>query len=404
MFITEHGTMPAPRKSSISSNEYMEIRRQQNKDAQRRWREKKKIERETEAAASSSQNNRQGKTQKVRSRKASTSTASSGSPQQQVSHTFSQDNLQPKSSHTYTFHQFNLPHPAYAPALHHPHSRTECIDKSPSFDKQRRLSSSPQYPPSSLARLTWSEMIELAYHHSTVQQGTSSVINLPSCNFAQAFVENARMMGLDIGYACDPSSSSSSNFIARDWTHYQHERRFDNQKRKNSIIDPVSDVSNASPVSASHSPKDTLTEKGFIRLPPPFTLSEKRLPWDKIPKNMHPTEAQLRIDHHPFIDIAFPWPSMREKILTMLANDIIDQADLYEDCFLSGLPGSSNQELAFLAWGTDLSDPFAWEISERFAQKWWFLLDEEMIYRSNWWRKQRGLPALRQGERKTRLL
>ena len=73
MLATQRGTMPAPRKSSITSDEYMEIRRQQNKDAQRRWREKKRMEKEAEEIARS----KTKKIQRERSRNASISTTES---------------------------------------------------------------------------------------------------------------------------------------------------------------------------------------------------------------------------------------------------------------------------------------------------------------------------------------
>ncbi|PWN38616.1 uncharacterized protein FA14DRAFT_153935 [Meira miltonrushii] len=400
--------MPAPRKSSITSDEYMEIRRQQNKDAQRRWREKKRIEKEAEEEISRSKvHSTHKKVQKERSRNASTSTGGS-SPKQVATIDMQQHTSSPQPG----YHSSNAPHPAYAPAFQHsmliepPYRRTSLA---PPFDPMlgRRLLIASQHPTFNLANLSWSEVIALAYQQSPNQEGTSPGLTLPFSNFAQAFVENARMVGMDVGYACDPSSSS---FISQDCAKYQSDKRFGDMRRRNSMVGPHSNglrkraESNASSSSSAHSPRNGFGENGFTHLPPPSTLMDKRLRWENIPLNMHPTEAQLRIDHHPFIDIAFPWPSMREKILTMLASSIIDEGDLCDDCFQSGLPGNPNQEPAFLIWGTDYSDPFAWEVGEKFAQKWWFLLDEEIIYRSNWWRKQRGLPALQRGERKARLL
>jgi hypothetical protein len=48
------------------------------------------------------------------------------------------------------------------------------------------------------------------------------------------------------------------------------------------------------------------------------------------------------------------------------------------------------QNGAMAVWGDVAWDPLGWEVSEDFTQKWWFLLDEEVIRASNFWRRQRG--------------
>ncbi|UZJ53733.1 hypothetical protein CBS101457_003053 [Exobasidium rhododendri] len=62
---------------------------------------------------------------------------------------------------------------------------------------------------------------------------------------------------------------------------------------------------------------------------------------------------------------------------------------------LAGLPGSMILEPAFHIWGDDPMDEEAWEVSETFAQKWWFLLDDKILRRTAWWRRQRGLPPIK---------
>ncbi|MCO5566261.1 hypothetical protein L7F22_019937 [Adiantum nelumboides] len=363
------------------------------------------MEKEAEEALRSTKQQQQRKVQKERSRNGSTSTTGSSPKDTTMQQQQRSPTIYPNGFYQHQQPQYpTAPHPAYAPAFQH--QRSSPLD--PILG--RRLLAASQNPTFNLANLTWSEVVALAYHHSPIQEGTSSSgLTLPFSNFAKSFVENARMIGLDVGFACDPSSSS---FISQDWSKYQSDKRFGEIRRRNSMVGTNSiglrkrAESNASSSSSANSPRNPFGENNsFTHLPPPSTLMEKRLYWEDIPTNMHPTEAQLRIDHHPFIDIAFPWPSMREKILTMLASSIIDEGDLCDDCFQSGLPGNpNNPEPAFLIWGTDYSDPFAWEVGEKFAQKWWFLLDEEIIYRSNWWRKQRSLPPLQRGERKARLL
>lgn len=45
-------------------------------------------------------------------------------------------------------------------------------------------------------------------------------------------------------------------------------------------------------------------------------------------------------------------------------------------------------------WGTQSWDERGWEISESFATKWWFLMNEEVLGTTNFWRAARGEPVL----------
>lgn len=40
-------------------------------------------------------------------------------------------------------------------------------------------------------------------------------------------------------------------------------------------------------------------------------------------------------------------------------------------------------------WGSTPWDDRGWEIGERFALKWWFLLDDEILKTTNFWRGAR---------------
>jgi hypothetical protein len=41
-------------------------------------------------------------------------------------------------------------------------------------------------------------------------------------------------------------------------------------------------------------------------------------------------------------------------------------------------------------WGSTPWDTLAWEVGPEFARKWWFLMDNEILRASNFWRRQRG--------------
>lgn len=117
-----------------------------------------------------------------------------------------------------------------------------------------------------------------------------------------------------------------------------------------------------------------------------------KVKWDTIPETMYPTALQLVEEHHPFIDISFVWPTVRDKVLTLLKNGL-DEDAICTDMMMGGLlPGA---EPSFMVWGNDTMDVDSWEVSERFATKWWFLFEPEIIKRTNWWRKQRGLHPIR---------
>lgn len=100
-------------------------------------------------------------------------------------------------------------------------------------------------------------------------------------------------------------------------------------------------------------------------------------PFMAVPEPLRPTPLQELIPHLPYIDV-IPLRSMRDKILSSLA--AINELQLCLDL----------QEGAMMVWGEVAWDPRGWEVSQQFTQRWWFLLDEEMIRTTNFWRRQRG--------------
>ncbi|KAL7949281.1 hypothetical protein V8C42DRAFT_310466 [Trichoderma barbatum] len=105
------------------------------------------------------------------------------------------------------------------------------------------------------------------------------------------------------------------------------------------------------------------------------------------PTSLEPTLLQKTIPHPPLIDI-IPFPGVRNRLIRSL--DVIDLAKLSED-LVDG---------AFRVWGHAAWDGTGWEVSETFAQRWWFLMDEQIINVTNFWRRQRleGALILNSGE------
>ncbi|KAF3008453.1 hypothetical protein E8E13_003809 [Curvularia kusanoi] len=152
---------------------------------------------------------------------------------------------------------------------------------------------------------------------------------------------------------------------------------------------------------------------------------------DSLPANLRPVPAQLVIPHHPALDI-LPWPTMREKLILLLALPskmrplIVQEEDddgtqtlgtwpISEQ--LSGSKGAGQSKAITqlvqdlddfqdgggirvhgnsVAWGesNELIEE-VWEVGESFYRKWWFCLDQRIIDQSNKRRKERGLGRLR---------
>jgi hypothetical protein len=142
-----------------------------------------------------------------------------------------------------------------------------------------------------------------------------------------------------------------------------------------------------------------------------------------LPANLWPVPVQKIIPHHPALDL-LPWPTMREKLICMLAmpsnlrppvareedddgrwpsmngftsvsqskaiTQLVQDLDDFQDG--GGLIVHGNS----VAWGQ--GNEFveeAWEVGESFYRKWWFCLDEKIVAQSNRQRQERGLGRLR---------
>lgn len=100
------------------------------------------------------------------------------------------------------------------------------------------------------------------------------------------------------------------------------------------------------------------------------------------PTAIRPTSQQQSVPHKPYIDM-LPWPLLRDRMLASLVS-------INEDEFCRDMISNKIR-----IWGSTPWDPTGWEVSEDFAQKWWFLIDESIIRVSNFWRSQRGEASLR---------
>ncbi|EXJ90887.1 hypothetical protein A1O1_03993 [Capronia coronata CBS 617.96] len=100
-------------------------------------------------------------------------------------------------------------------------------------------------------------------------------------------------------------------------------------------------------------------------------------PIERLPPTIIPTLNQQTIPHRPYVDM-LPWPSVRDRLL--VTRSAINELEFVQDMSLDGLK----------IWGSTPWDPMAWEIGPAFARKWWFLLDDNIMHTTNFWRRQRG--------------
>lgn len=186
----------------------------------------------------------------------------------------------------------------------------------------------------------------------------SSQICLPKFHLAQALSENAERMGIPNNVLTDYWSIST---IQQGW--------------ESNVKEEQTQMFIPTNINVKRS-KTCLTVEDY--------QSISNWKFDRIPSNMLPTPAQLSIEHHPYIDCVFPWASMRSKIL-LLMETIFTEEELCQETLTSH---ERYGEPAFTVWGDDPMDENSWEVSQSFASNWWFLLDRQIIKRTNWWRRQ----------------
>ena len=116
-----------------------------------------------------------------------------------------------------------------------------------------------------------------------------------------------------------------------------------------------------------------------------FNLSGPLMSAVHLPASLFPSQKQITIIHHPWIDL-LPILSLREAVLARTG--LIDEDELCADFHGAN---ASSQEVALCVWG-EAWDPSAYEFSEAILRKWSWIATEcpDIIKASNHWRKLRG--------------
>lgn len=94
--------------------------------------------------------------------------------------------------------------------------------------------------------------------------------------------------------------------------------------------------------------------------------------------DLAPTQLQLEIQHHPYIDV-IPFSEFRNNILLALDSDALDEEELCGDV-----------ERYLRIWGRLVWDARSYEFALEFLEKWGWLVDGDVVGVSNFWRAQRG--------------
>ncbi|KAJ6104349.1 hypothetical protein N7523_010669 [Penicillium sp. IBT 18751x] len=121
--------------------------------------------------------------------------------------------------------------------------------------------------------------------------------------------------------------------------------------------------------------------------------------------DLRPSREQITVKHHPCIDI-LPFPTLRNNFITH--QDEFDEDELFMDVF-DGLvcwggagigKRDRNINTGIVSTGTPW-DVRSWEAKEWFLKKYWILLggeDGELVRQSEWWRSVRGEETLNLGQ------
>ncbi|CAH0027948.1 unnamed protein product [Clonostachys rhizophaga] len=128
----------------------------------------------------------------------------------------------------------------------------------------------------------------------------------------------------------------------------------------------------------------------------PFNFAGPIQTWQAVPKTecpdtLAPTELQIRVIHHPWIDL-IPFPALRNNLLKEVEAGTVDDDDLC--CDLMDISDSDPNLInrpAMIVWG-QASDDRVWEVNSAFQRKWGFLVKDcpGIITSTNSWRAKRG--------------
>jgi hypothetical protein len=114
-----------------------------------------------------------------------------------------------------------------------------------------------------------------------------------------------------------------------------------------------------------------------------------------VPSWLQPTAAQQLIPHHPFIDL-LPWPQVRTKLVIMFSMPDRQRPPVARGPMgvITMMHDMDDTTEGLRVMGENELDPNSWEVGQWFFSRWMFVLDSEVIKRSNELRDLRGAARL----------
>ncbi|KAI4279704.1 MAG: hypothetical protein L6R35_006037 [Caloplaca aegaea] len=113
--------------------------------------------------------------------------------------------------------------------------------------------------------------------------------------------------------------------------------------------------------------------------------------------DLRPSSEQIAVDHHPYIDI-LPFPTLRKNLI--IHQEEIDEDGFFHDMLTglmcwggAGIGTRDRQEFTGYASTGTPWDVRSWEAKGWFLKKYWALVggdDGELVRQSEWWRSMRG--------------
>ncbi|KAJ4394804.1 hypothetical protein N0V93_004024 [Gnomoniopsis smithogilvyi] len=119
--------------------------------------------------------------------------------------------------------------------------------------------------------------------------------------------------------------------------------------------------------------------------------------WKTLKPDIRPTREQITIPHHPCLDV-FPFPTFRKNVLkaTVVFDDDEFFCDALEGLTCWGGSGIGRGDRKGATGKTSTGTPWdhrSWEAKPWFIRKYWIVLggeDGELVRQSEWWRGTRG--------------
>lgn len=128
-------------------------------------------------------------------------------------------------------------------------------------------------------------------------------------------------------------------------------------------------------------------------------FNDPTIPLAHLPRTWQPTASQALVPHHPILDF-LPWPSVREKIITVLSlpEEMRPVAARSPTALVQFAYDLEDGWEGMRVWGSDPYDPTGWEVGQVLFERWWFIFDRGVVEQSNMWRGMRGAAPLRISE------